>query len=187
MFEFLGTIGSAILGGGATGLLGVVVQRIADYKNKQLDLRLSREKFRQELQLRRMDLQMLEKEWQARADIAVTESAARMDIADSEAFAKSFNETAIYSKEVKPSKGQGWMLVVLDFIRGIVRPALTMYLCAIATAMYFHARKMMGEQFITPEQAVEIMKMIIGTVLYLTTTCTLHYFGTRNKQKAPKL
>lgn len=187
MLDFLGGIATSIIGGGITGILGVIVQRVADYKNKQLDLELSKQKFEQDVKLRQIDAEIMEKEYAGRNQIAMTEGAAQMDVADSQAFAASFNGPIRYSENVKPNKTQGFMLVLLDFIRGLVRPMLTIYLCLVTTLMYFHARKLMGKEFLKPDQALELMKLIIGTVLYLTTTCILHWFGTRNKQKAPKI
>jgi hypothetical protein len=44
MLELIGTAAFAILGGGAMGILGAVVQRYADYKGRQLDLQVQASK-----------------------------------------------------------------------------------------------------------------------------------------------
>jgi hypothetical protein len=186
MFEFLGTVASSILGGGVTGLFGVAVQRIFDYKNKHLDIEANEKKYAHEINSKRVDAEIMQQEWAARTRVAEIEVEGRSDVAQSEAFSKSFNEPVRYSESVKPSKGQGWMLVILDFIRGIVRPGLTIYLCVVTTMIYLQAHALLGTG-VDPKEALELVKMIVGTELYLCTTCVLWWFGTRNKGAAPKL
>jgi len=183
------TFFSSILSGGATGLIGIIIQRWADYKNKKLDIEASRERFSHERDMRKVDAEIMAQEWAARTKVAEIEVAGKIDVADSEAFAASFNEPVRYSDGVKPTAGQGWMLIVLDFIRGIVRPGLTVYLCVLTTLIYLHARTLIGKEgaILSSDQAVDLVKLIVGTVLYLATTCVLWWFGTRNKQKPPKV
>lgn len=186
MLDLLGTFFSSIISGGMTGILGVVVQRIADYKNKQLDIEMNREKMAHEVALRQVDHQIVSQEWVGRTTVAQIEADGREAVADSQAFAASFNEPQRYSDAVKPSRKQAWLLVVLDFIRGLVRPGLTIYLCILTTLVYYHARTLITDKPIDPAYATELVKMIVGTILYLTTTCLLWWFGVRNKAQGPK-
>ncbi len=172
----------SILSGGLTGLLGVVVQRIADYKNKQLDIQISREKNEHDIKMREVDALIMAQEWAARTQVATIEAESKMDVADSAAFASSFNEPVRYSEGVKPTKFAGSMLILLDFIRGIVRPGLTIYLCVLTTMIYFQAKNLIGEG-LDPLKAYDLLNEIVGTVLYLTVTCLLWWFGVRNKAK----
>lgn len=174
---------SSILGGGVTGLVGVMVQRFADYKNKQLDISADREKFAHEIKMREADAAIMAQEWAAKTRVAEIETDGRTEVADASAFAASFNEPLRYSEGVTPSSGQGWMLVTLDFIRGIVRPGLTLYLCGITTLIYVQARGLLSGTFLAPEQSIALVEKVIGTILYLTTTCLLWWFGVRNKSK----
>ena len=189
MVEILSTIFSSVVGGGVTGILGVVVQRIADYKNKQLDLQLVTLKNSHEITMREVDAEIMREEWAARTKIAVTEAEAKEDVAESQAFAASFNEPERYSESSKHSLGQAWVMVILDAIRGLVRPTLTIYLCALTTFIYLHSKNLLDLHGVnmTPDQAVKQANLIIGTVLYLTTTCVLWWFGTRNKTKQPSV
>jgi hypothetical protein len=78
--------------------------------------------------------------------------------------------------------------VLVDALRGIVRPGLTVYLCAITTLIYSDAQLLLNKaQGMTATEALDLTKMVVGTVLYLTTTCVLWWFGTRNKQSAPQI
>lgn len=185
MFEILGSVIGSIFSGGATGILGVVAQRFADYKNKQLDMEL--EKQRSDAEIARLDKQaaIMAQEWAGRTQVATVEGEAKMDVAASEAFAASFKmEPQKYSGD-KLTTNQQWLMVVLDFIRGSVRPALTIYLCVLVTVIYFLARDKLKGEDITAEQAIDLWKLLIGTILYVWTTITLWWFGTRNRMKQP--
>lgn len=184
LIEMLGTFFSSILSGGVTGILGVMVQRYADLQNKKLDRELSNDRYIHEEEMRRLDAEIMREEWAQRTRIAEIEAAGKVEVADSEAFAASFNEPSLYSAKVQPTRGQSWMLVILDFIRGIVRPGLTIYLCVVTTLIYMHAKTLAGSM--TEAQAAELLKLVVGTILYLCTTCLLWWFGVRNKQPAPK-
>jgi hypothetical protein len=126
MIEVLGTIFGSIFGGGATGLLGILAQRWADYQNRKLDIELQKTKNDHEVKMREADAAILAQEWAARTKVAEVESEGRKDVADTQAFAQSFQmEPQRFSEAVKPTKGQGWVLVLLDAFRGLIRPGLT--------------------------------------------------------------
>lgn len=184
----IGTILLSLLSGGATGILGVIVQRIADYKNKQLDLERADQDAKNALAAKRVDLEIMEKEYQGKDQIARTEAAGREAVADSQAFAASFStEPKLYSEGQKLTPAQRWVTVLLDALRGSIRPILTIYLCGITTLVYWQAQDVLAAKgaILTPIQAYDVLTQIIATILYLTTTCILWWFGTRNKQKPP--
>ena len=181
MLEVLMGIVTSVVGGGATGILGVIAQRFADYKNRQLDIQLEEKKFAHEVELKKVDAEIMEKEWAARTKVAEVETAGASDVADSQAFAASYSlEPKRYSSETMTA-GQNWLMVILDFMRGIVRPALTIYLCLLVTLLYREAHDLMDTP-LTGDQKYDLIVKIVYTVLYVWTTCTLWYFGTRNKQ-----
>jgi len=188
MLEIIGTIFGSVFSGGATGLIGVALQRYADYKNRQLEIQAAKEKFEHDLALKQVDMQIMEKEWAGRVQVAQTEAEAAADAAASQAFAASYAmEPKRYSEGAPVGKVGGILLVLLDLFRGVVRPALTVYLCVLTTMIYYQARKLVDKEDLDPEQALQIEHLIIGTILYLTTTCVLWWFGTRNKQAQPKI
>ena len=175
-----------LFGGGLVGLIGGVITRWMDYKNKQLDIAAAREKYAQEVALKKVDAEIMAAEWAARTKVAEVEAAGRESVADAQAFAASFNEPVSYSEKVAPTAGQGWLLVLLDCVRGIVRPALTIYLCAITTMFYLQARWLLGNG-VDPDATQELLVKIVDTVLFLTTSCVLWWFGTRVKSQPPSL
>ena len=181
LIDILGSAVSSVVGGGLTGIVGVVVQRWADYRNKKLDIEASKDRYAHEINLKRVEGEIMAHEWAARTRIADVETAGRSDVADSQAFAASFNEPQRYSADVRPNRGQSWLLVILDFIRGIVRPGLTLYLCVLTTLIYFHIREALKGDPLDQAQMAELLKLVIGTVLYLCTSCILWWFGVRNR------
>lgn len=188
MLELIGTIFGSIFAGGATGLIGVAVQRIADYQNRKLDIESQKSKQDHEVAMKNADAAIMEKEWAARTRVAEVELEGKKEQADGEGFAKSFGMEPPKYAEGKLSTGQLWIMVVLDFLRGIVRPGLTIYLAVITTKIYLHAHAMLMTYGITmtSTQALDLVKLIISTILYLFTTCVLWWFGTRNRQQAPQ-
>lgn len=184
MLEILGTLVGGIFSGGATGIIGVIAQRFADYKNKQLDMELEARRFEHSVALRRVDAEIMAQEWAARTKVAEVETAGASDVADAAAFAASYAlEPKRYSSEALLTPGQNWLMVALDALRGSVRPLLTMYLCVLVTAIYIEARLTLranGDE-LSPEQALELFKLMLGTICYVWTTVTLWWFGTRNR------
>src|SRR5260221_4071692 len=186
--DVLGTIFGSVFSGGATGLIGVAVQRYAYYKNRQLEMQIAKQKFDQDLALKQSDMRIMEKAWTGRVQVAQTDAEAAADAAASQAFAASYAmEPKRYSEGVPVGKTGGFLLVLLDLFRGVVRPALTVYLCVLTTMIYYQARILIEREDLNAEQALKIEHLIIGTILYLTTTCVLWWFGTRNKQEQPKI
>ncbi len=174
----------SVVSGGVTGLLGSVITLIAGYKTKQLELEGKKLDRDHEIALRHADARIIELEWQSREKIAMVETEGRMDIADSAAFQVALqNEPKQYANPSKFTKMNNSMMVFLDFIRGSIRPGLTLYLCAITTAVWMQAGDIIKSQPIPVEAAVDIYTQITMTVLYLTTTSVLFWFGTRVKEQ----
>lgn len=179
VFDVVGSI----LGGGVTGILGIGLQKVFEFKTKKLEIELEMRKGEHEIAMIQAQAAVMAQEWAARSKIATVEAESAMYVEDSKTFAASYNEPKKYSEGVHYSKGQGWLLLLLDFIRGIVRPGLTIYLCVLTTLLYLHAHKMLGEIAIGPDQAISLVNQIIETVLYLSSACVLWWFGIRSGKK----
>lgn len=147
--------------GGLTGLVGGIAQKVADYKTKKLELEMMQKKTEAEIALRRVDAEIMAQEWAARTKVAEIETA-------SEDFKASFNEPTLYSEKVAPSKNQGWLLVLVDFLRGFVRPFLTLYLVVVVTVMYLRT-----------EGGTINAQSVVDTILYLAVTACTWWFGSR--------
>lgn len=183
MLSFLSTIFSSVFAGGATGIIGVIAQRFADYKNKQLDLQAEKQRNEFALAMKDKDAAIMQQEWAARTTIAATDADARVQVADAAAFGESLGEAAL-SDHAHVSRWQQWLFVLVDVVRAMIRPGLTVYLCALTTMIYLEVRVV--TDVVSQDKAYELLDLIVGTILYLTTTCVLWWFGTRNKQNPPK-
>lgn len=163
---------ASVLSGGLTGIIGSIGQGILELKSKKLDLELAKEKLASELALKKAD-----------AEIALQQAASAIGIQDSKGFeASQTNEAKTFHEGIVTEK-QNWLLVILDFLRGIVRPFLTLYLCVLTTLIYIQARRLLNDTFLSPEQALDLVTQIIFTILYITTTCISWWFGSRNSNK----
>lgn len=184
--ELLGSIFGSIFSGGATGLIGVAIQRWADYKNKQLDIQIERERRETEIAKRKADAEIMQAEYAGKFKVAQEEGATARDVAETNAFAATMlKEPERYSVGVF-TVGQQWVLVLLDALRGSVRPLLTIYLCALTTYVWVQVRAELENQEISGDAALEVWRLVVGNILYLTTTVCLWWFGTRNRQPQAK-
>lgn len=102
------------------------------------------------------------------------EASARVDTADAEALSASYKDSSAITGNTK-----------FDIIKGSIRPFLTLYLCFLTTLIYFKCSHLLNGDVILPGMALDLVTQIINTILYLTTTCILWWFGSRNR-KAPK-
>jgi hypothetical protein len=192
MLETLGTIFGAIFSGGATGIIGVVAQRFADYKNKQLDMQLENQRHTNAVALREVDAKIMAQEAAAKVQVVTLEGENAVNLADAQtkgieaaadaaAFSKSYDLEPKQFTTGNLSSNQRWAMVVLDFVRGFVRPGLTIYLCVLTTLIYFQARDLLSKEDLDVKQAMDLTDYIVHSIIYLFTTVTLWYFGTRNK------
>lgn len=197
MFDFLATVFGSILSGGATGLLGVGLKMLGDYKNRQLDIQIERERRETEIARYKAAAEVAAQEWTGRTRVAEAEAAGRADAAASGAFAASFAmEPARYSAPDMLDKLPGWaraicagLMFALDWVRGMTRPALAWYLAVLTALIFYEARAILdqGGQVITPGMAEKLVFLIVSTILYLFTTCVTWYYGVRNLQQPPKV
>jgi hypothetical protein len=171
---------TAVFGGGLTGLVGAGVQRYFDLKVLKVQAEADERKYAHERELRKLDNETMQLEWAARVRVAETEGNAKIEVAESEAFAESmFREPGRYS-DTNFSPAQRWLMVLLDFCRGIVRPALTVYLCVVTTMLYTSIRVFMPS--IPVEAAVQMLTHIQNEILYTTSTVVFWWFGTRRSK-----
>lgn len=181
--DFGSAIGSVVTGG-AAGLLGVVVNRVADYFNQKQKIEADKLKNAHELALREQDMKITQIEAESRYKVAEIDAESRESVADAAAFAASYQlEPQRFSDPTKLSKNQNWLFAVLDLIRGLVRPGLTVYLAILTSIIIFQSLNVLRSNQMTldPEKAYALVEESMNTVLFLFTVCTMWYFGTRNK------
>lgn len=159
----------SLFGGGLTGLIGAGINKYFDYKSKKLDIQLEQSKFEHQQVLAQMQY------------------TAVVEVEDSKAFKEAqTNEPKKYYEGTEYTPTQRWFALGLDFVRGLVRPVLTIYLCVLTTFIYIKAARLLNGDVILPGMALDLTTQIIQTILYLTTTAVCFWFGSRGN-KAPKI
>lgn len=188
MLDLIGGGLAAILSGGATGLLGIGLQRLFDHWKLKQELDQMREKHAHEQKMREIDVQLMKEEWAQRVRVAQVEGETAREVADSQAFAASFQtEPKRYSEGVKVGKAGAFLLVLADVLRAIVRPGLTVYLAWISTEIYNASQAILAMGDLDGKTLAGLHQQIVLTLLYLFVTCVTWWFGTRNKAPQPKL
>ncbi|CCO22213.1 hypothetical protein [Maridesulfovibrio hydrothermalis] len=177
-------IGDAILSivtGGATGLLGSLFTGIFGYFEEK-------RKNAHEIEMRRLDMEEMDKEWQYRQRAADREAETRLqESADDLMQASYANDTATYSAGHDLPKWGVIPLLLVDMIRGLIRPALTVILIWM---IYSTRREVMevlnaaGITAITPDSALKIYNEVVSSILYCGTTALLWWFGSRQIRKS---
>ncbi len=174
---------ASLFGGGLTGLLGTVISKVADFKTKKLEMEMAVQQAAHDVEMAKVKMEEIKakgtidtKIEQVKADAvtAVADAATLKAAVDAEA------EIGRLSEKTKVTSKQQWLFIIIDAIRAMVRPGLTIYLCVITTCMYLQARRMMHGAM-APDEAAVLLRSIVNTVLYLTTTCVLFWFGTRSR------
>ena len=185
MLSILATLISGVLSGGATGLLGVILQRYFDLKGRDKDIILLRLQHEQSLALANIESMRLER--RAQADEFAADRAA--DAAEADAESRSMvasyehDEAKYLDKSAQKTKFVLVAFTIVDTVRGLIRPILTTYLVVLITFLFLWAKKLAGDSAISPDHAVTIIGQIIATILYLCTACTLWWFGSRPPKK----
>lgn len=189
MLALLSTWFVSIFAGGATGLAGVAIQRYFDMKKYDKDLEMKRMDQNHELSLRKQDAELMKLESEAQLKVAAVSARSLESVEDSKAFAFSMAQPVMSAAVGTITKNQNWFYVMIDFIRGLVRPVLTVYLCAVMTWIYVDSLNLITREGMTasPEEAYGLINKVVASALYLCTTCVLWWFGTRNKQKPPSV
>jgi len=190
--SILGTLITGVLSGGATGLLGVLLQRYFDMKSKSQDLEVLRLNHANAQALANIESARAER--RAEADEAIADRKAQAD--EEAAYAKAMVASYDHDKAtyLPPSAlgGRGFMASLIrfmfafvDFTRGMIRPGLTLYLIVVTTMMYrmVDARLEAMGAAITATQLLELQVQIAATILYCATTCVVWWFGARPPQK----
>lgn len=195
MLALLGTLISSVLSGGATGLLGIFIQRFFDAKSKAQDIQVIKLNHDNALALRRIDIEVSKMEWEGRLQVAdreaqaeelraLAEERSRLVEAEERSYAASLDADRATYLTADAQKKNKWAVIlmgIVDFSRGMVRPCLTLYLVALAHVMFNWARNIAATKGVelTAVEVKEIIMTIITTLLYLATVAVVWWFGTR--------
>jgi hypothetical protein len=190
--------------GGVTGLIGNVVSGIFKYKNTKLEM--ERDVLQNSHELALIDAETKAMIEEAKANIKITQAQVEgaIEIEDSKAFMeaqKQGNKTLLDNQWVNAllSVENKWAKLItvpiaslisilfgfVDFLRGIIRPILTVYLCGVTTWVTWMAWEIMQAHGValTAVQATVIFNDVTSIVTYLTVSCVTWWFGDRRMAK----
>lgn len=165
-----------LIGGSLLGVVG-------GWVTKWMDLKAEEKKQAHEIAKIQAEAQVMAQEWAARTKVAEVEAAGKVEAADSAAFGQAVAAEAVrYSQGVQATKGQGWALVLLDVLRGAVRPCLTIYLIFLVTMLWNKAADLVPAQA-DPIWAQNMVQEISMKILWLADVSVAFWFGTRSRAK----
>lgn len=184
------TLLSGVLSGGATGLLGVLLQRFFDLQNKKLDIEVVKLNHQNALALADKETERARLRADADVQQAQEDREARETEADSRSLVASYQHDRAAYLDQGAQKRKGFvgglvvcLMAAVDFARGMLRPGLTVYLTVIVTIMFHQMLALLegiGHVW-SSEQLVPIVTNIVATILYCFTTCVVWWFGSRAK------
>jgi hypothetical protein len=183
MSAILGFLSSAAFGG-VTGLAGVAVNKVSDYFTQK-----QRNAF--DLAMKDKDIAVAQIESAKEIAIARDTNMTNRELAEEATLQASYaGDKAQYFSGMDISGlpgfirgGVAFLLTLVDFIRGMTRPGITLYMCVLTTLMYKQMTGLVsaaGGGF-TPGDAAKIIFLIVDSVIYLTTVCVTWWFGSRPK------
>lgn len=189
--------------GGVTGLIGSVVGGIFKYKTMKAQIELKKAEHSHEMNMVKAESEAMIAE--AKANIAITRAQVEgaVDLKDAEAYVASQKEgnkqlfSSAWVNKLFSVEGK-WQIITLplamvvatlfgftDFLRGVIRPALTIYLCGATTWVTHMAWTIMqaNQAGLTSVEASAIFIQVVSIVTYLTVSCVTWWFGDRRIAK----
>lgn len=155
----------SVVSGGATGLLGTALSGVLGFFQ-------SRSERGHEIEMRRLDIDLAKAEAASAERVAAVEAESASEQAEWSALEASYREASSRMSGVH----ERGALKVVDVVRGLIRPLLTVALVAAVIVIFFYVG--------VPElDAATMGERIIETVLYLATAAVLWWFGQRQIEK----
>jgi hypothetical protein len=155
--------------GGIVGILGSWLTKREERKNIELqyahDFKMA--------ELRRDEVKLEAEHELAMADKQMERAQMEGNIALGEAELSAFQEGL---REQNKTYG----IKVVDAVRGLMRPLITLYLLAIATMLTYKINELVGGISTLPlEELLKTYKNVIDQMLFLTATSVTWWFGSR--------
>lgn len=191
-------IGFDILFGGLVGLIGNGITTFFTYKQKSME-------YKHQERMVELETTAMIAEAEANIKIVKAQVEGAVEIAETNAYMESIkqgNREQFSDKWVSQLLSvEGWarffatpvavivafLFGVVDFFRGLMRPALTAYLVGLTTWTMILAREVLDKsqiQTLTAAEALVLYQDVITLVIFLTTSCVTWWFGDRRISKA---
>lgn len=175
----IGILGS-LFSGASLGIIGSAVSKVADLVKRHQDRK-------HELALKRLDLEMMDKEHAYLERRAEMEGEVRLEeSADGLVAASLRADRATYSAGHEMGAWAVGLLVLVDFVRGMIRPLLTVFLIWLVwdtRAEVMGVLHATGFEGMSPERALGLYGMLLELIIFLTSTCVTWWFGSRPERR----
>lgn len=179
MWEIISTLGGAFI-----GVVGSAVTAVFTYKNKRLEME-------QVIKTKELDIELAKQEHKfALEKVSVEVEGEIQKAAEATLQASYGHDRATYWTPLQGlAEKHSWIGIplallfgVVDFLRGLIRPSLTIYLSALVTVMYLDATKILeadGYSQMVPDAAMIFVTEILELVKFLTIVVVSWWFGER--------
>lgn len=191
-------IGLDVILGGVTGLVGNIVTGVMNYKTMKL-------KNQHDQAMVTLETNAMKEEAKMQIEITKAEIEGAVELADAQAYAVSqkLGNAPMFSEKwidrlfsVEGKFGRFFAIpcaIVLalafgfvDWLRGFMRPAITVYLTGMTTVITWMAWEIMkkhGLDSMSVQEAIGIYNQVVSIVIYLTVSCITWWFGDRRTAK----
>ena len=156
----------SILSGGVTGIVGSAVSAWINHKQRgqQND---------HDLRMREFDLKELELEASSAEKVGALQLEGQEIEASAAVQRASYREAAArFTAGLELTGGQAWLLVIVDTIRGLMRPVLTVYFTA-----------MLGVAWAAFDDRPDLREKAASAIVYLAIMTVSWWFGARFTEK----
>lgn len=170
MESLLGSIGS-IFSGGLVGLIGSGITAWSDYKKQKL-------MFEHDEKMAQLEMDRDEQKYNFEMRKVQAEVEGEKEVAREESLQASHNsDKATYS-----NVSQNWVFFIVDAIRGLVRPVLTVMSAIIMWSLYSDLQVMYDSmENLTATDVKDLFSHTINVILFIATTAITWWFGGRSK------
>lgn len=193
-------IGLDVLLGGVTGLIGNVITGVVNYKTMKA-------KNAHEEKMVELETNAMREEAKMQIEVTKAEIEGEVELADAAAYTESIKagNKAMFSEKWidKMFNVQGKIarffaipfaifmamgFAVVDWLRGFMRPFLTLYLTGMSSLITWQAWLLLKNQeqglaTFKLDQALELYSSSTSIVIYLTVSCVTWWFGDRRMAK----
>lgn len=190
MGSLLGLIGNLFTGGGL-GVIGGLFQKGIDawQANKERALEIEEKKLDQahEIDMQREARESMKLEIEGKLSIARVEGDTQIKVADTAAMAAAMAaDKRTYASDAEADK-YPFMMVLVDFLRGVIRPGLTIYLNVAASVIVGVATFYLYDAWLHggidaasfKDTILAIVTKAATTILFLAEVATCFWFVTR--------
>lgn len=184
-------VGSSLLGIGTGGIATIAQNIFGGFSRwigewqKRKTLKLQHE---QEMAMTDKQIKLLKVEGDVAVQKSREERAMTEVIIDGQNYQKSLEHDAATYSRGKEKSWADFLLVVADFVRGITRPTMTVFLCWITWSTYQHFTGYLSANnvLVDPSTANEMVRYIVTNTVFMSSSAVGWWFSSRpaNKSKA---